>query len=219
MSIAALPPDAPRHPPRQRATGAAVLHWLGWTPWRRAGAGAWLLVCALVLALVGTPAAGLAQGVEPISLSLERRDGAITLDYSLRVELSRPVDDALHRGVPLYFVAEAVVFRSRWYWRDERTARAARSWRLTFQPLTGNYRVSLGALHQTYATLNEAMLAMTRLSQWRIAGASVVEPDESYYVEFNWRLDTAQLPRPMQIGIGSQVDWVLEFDRTLQLEP
>jgi hypothetical protein len=41
-----------------------------------------------------------------------------TLEFAARLELPRAVEDALQRGVPLYFVAEAQLLRSRWYWRD-----------------------------------------------------------------------------------------------------
>jgi hypothetical protein len=80
-------------------------------------------------------------------LQATRAEGAVNLVFSARVALPRAVDDALQKGVPLYFVAEATLLRNRWYWRDERVARLSRSWRLAFQPLTGAWRVSLGGLH------------------------------------------------------------------------
>ena len=39
-----------------------------------------------------------------------------------------------------------------------------------------------------------------------------------YYVEFSFKLDTSQLPRPMQFGIGGQADWTLGVERTLRVE-
>ena len=118
----------------------------------------------------------------------------------------------------MYFVAEALVFRNRWYWRDERVARVSRTWRLAYQPLTSSWRVGIGAIGQSHATLPEALGALSRLSGWRLVELGALEPDSRHYVEFAFRLDTTQLPGPMQIGLTSQGDWVLRIDRTLRLE-
>nr|WP_238446600.1 DUF4390 domain-containing protein [Azohydromonas australica] len=185
--------------------------------WFRAALGRWALLFALLPALFLAPAR--AGALELQELVVRRQDGGLLLDFSLRVVLPRTVEDALSRGVPLYFETEATVYRPRWYWRDERVARQSRQWRLSYQPLTENYRVSLGALHTSYATLAEALGSMTRIARWRIAEPTQLDPDEQrYYVEWSWRLDTSQLPRPMQLGIGNQADWVLGIERTLRPE-
>jgi hypothetical protein len=178
---------------------------------------AWpLMAAAAAVALV--PVAAASQGVDLVSLDLQRQDGWLTLDFNARLQLSRPVQDALERGIPAYFVAEAVVLRNRWYWRDERIARASRTWRLAYQPLTSSWRVGIGAIGQTFPTLPEALGALSRLSGWRLAELGTLDADARHYVEFSFRLDTTQLPGPMQIGLTSQVDWMLRIDRTLRLE-
>lgn len=176
--------------------------------------GRWL-VAALLWLLAST--AALAQGVDLTSLELKRRDGALVLDFSARLTLPRAVEDALQRGVPMYFTAEAAVYRQRWYWRDERIDRVSRTWRLAYQPLTGTWRVGLGGLSQSHATLGEALAVLAAVGGWRLADAAALDPDARHYVEFSYQLDTAQLPRPMQIGIGG--DWSLGVQRTLQVEP
>lgn len=175
-----------------------------------------LALLLLVLALLpGAPAR--ADGVELTQLSTERLDDGLALNFSTRFELPRAVEDALHKGVPIYFVAEASVLRSRWYWRDARVARASRSWRLAWQPLTRQYRVSTGGLHQSYPTLSEALASLRGLSGWRLADAKELEEDGKHYLEFSYRLDSSQLPRPMQIGLGSPQGWALGVERTLTL--
>ena len=201
---------------------AAVCQTLGHRTQRRPGlvAAVFVLLWALVL---GTAApATLAQGVEVLELSARRDEPSIRVDYQLRVTLPPAVEDALLRGVPIYFRAQASLWKPRWYWRDERLARASREWRLSFQPLTSSWRISQGGLGQSFATLGEALAAMSRSSGWQIADARDVEPDARPYVEFSWRLDTTQLPRPMQIGlggIGGTSEWSLGVERTLRLGP
>ena len=177
-------------------------------------------LCALVAWVLALSAlTAQAQGVELLTLQATRADGAVNLEFSARVALPRAVDEALQKGVPLYFVAEATLLRNRWYWRDERVARLSRSWRLAFQPLTGAWRVSLGGLHQTYASLDEALGAVSRSGSWKLIDADRLERDGSYYVEFSYRLDSSQLPGPMQFGLGGGADWAVGVSRTLRIDP
>jgi hypothetical protein len=168
------------------------------------------------LALGCATGAAVAQGIELNALRVQRVEGALTLDYNARLALSHAVEDALQRGVPMYFNAQAVVYRGRWYWLDERVARVNRVWRLSFQPLTASWRVSMGGLSQSYATLGEALAPLSRVTGWRLADVEKLEPGERYYVEFSLQLDNSQLPRPMQIDIGQ--DWRLSVERTLRVE-
>lgn len=171
------------------------------------------LVC-LCLCLAWVPPVH-AQGVELNTLELAQADGALTLEFSARLTLSRALEDALRRGVPMYFEAEATLLRSRWYWRDERVAKVSRTFRLSYQPLTASWRVGLGGLAQSYPSLSDALAVISRVSGWRIADAAQLDPELRYYVEFSYRLDNSQLPRPMQIGLGS--DWSLGIERTVKL--
>ncbi len=140
------------------------------------------------------------------------------LSYVADFELPRSVEDALHRGVPLHFEAHAEVLQSRWYWRDKRVARATLNWRLTYQPLTRNYRLGTGGLNQNFDTLAEALESLRRRTRWKIAEAAQIEDDGHFYVEFAFGLNTSLLPRPMQIGIGGETAWTLSVERTQRLD-
>jgi len=182
----------------------------------------WVLAFAFLLCLpfAGAPLSAQAQVVEVLELRAHRDEVAVSLDYQLRVTLPPAVEDAALRGVPIYFTAQASLWRPRWYWRDERVVRATRAWRLSFQPLTSTWRVSQGGLGQSFPNLAEALVAMTRSTGWRIADAQEVEADGRHYIEFSWRLDTTQLPRPMQIGlggIGGASEWSLGIERNIKL--
>lgn len=190
-------------------------------PVTRRGLLAWPLVTAagkLGLVATGSPAWASAPSIELQTLRLERADGALSLDFAARIHLSRAVEEALQRGVPVYFTAQAQLLRNRWYWRDERVARVQRTWRLAFQPLTSTWRVGFGGLNRTQATLEDALASLSRLTDWKIAELAQLDPDSRHYVEFSFRLDTSQLPGPMQFGLTAQADWTLALERTLRLE-
>lgn len=154
-----------------------------------------------------------AAGAELAAFAVQRGEDGVSIDYALNFELPRGAEEALAKSVPLYFVAEAEVFRDRWYWRDKRIASASRVWRIVYQPLTSNYRVTFAGLSQSYATRAEAFAAIRRGVSWKIADAGQIEEGSRHYVEFSFRLDTSLLPRPMQIGIATQPDWALSVER------
>jgi hypothetical protein len=183
---------------------------------RRVVAAAFLAVVCFAGLATFAPAVQ-AQGVELPSIVAKRQDGGVVLDFVANLTLSRAVEDALRRGVPVYFVAEATVKKPRWYWRDERASRVTRNWRLSYQPLTSAWRVSLGAFSQSYPSLEEALTTVTRIAHWRIADADINASDK-YYVDFQFYLDSSQLPPPMKLDLNAQSEWKLGVERTLPVD-
>ena len=175
-----------------------------------------LLLAALLAFGGAAPPALAAEEAVLTALELTRDEDGLYINFAVDVELSHAVEDALAKGVPLFFLAEAQVFRDRWYWRDRRVADAVRVWRVVYQPLTTSYRVTFGGLTQTYASRAEAIAAISRGTRWKIAEPGQIE-EGRHYVEFSYRLDTTLLPRPMQIGVGGQPEWQLSLKRTVRL--
>ena len=177
----------------------------------RLRAALWLVWLAMGLTLLPQPAR--ADVPEITSFELLRQEDGLQLSFAVRFELSRGLEDALLKGVPLYFVADAELLRDRWYWFDRRVGKTSRTWRLTYQPLTRKYRVSLGGLNQSFDTLTDALYSVRRATGWKIAEPSQIEDGSRHYVEFSYRLDTNLLPRPLQIGISGQPDWTLMVEK------
>lgn len=192
------------------AARAAGRRWRGWA----------LAQAVVLAALVGwcLPTPVQAQGVDLSTFEVSRADGELLLDFVARPGLSKAVEDAMQRGVPIYFVAQATLYRSRWYWRDERVARVTRTWRLSYQPLTSSWRVGFGTLSQSFSSAEEALAVASRAARWKVADLDQLEPDERYYLEFSYRLDDNQLPRPMQLDLAAQADWQLSVQRRLRIE-
>jgi Domain of unknown function (DUF4390) len=181
-----------------------------------------MLAVALASALPLTlPTSALAQPVELVTLQRSADPHAgIAIDYAVKLTLPKLVVETLQRGVPVHFVAQASVIRPRWYWRDDRVARATRVWRVAYQPLTASWRVTQGPLTQNHATLDEALASMTRATNWLIVEPPRVEPDERYIVTFNWSIDTSQLPPPMQLGLGgANSEWNVKVEASFGVIP
>ena len=171
-----------------------------------------------------------AQAAEIGQLNVERAEDGIYLSANVRFDLPNPVEDALVKGIAMFFVVEADIYQSRWYWTDRRVASAARTIRLAYQPLTRVWRVNIvngvvqgagglrATLNQNYDSLTDALSAVQRLSRWRVADNADLEPDASYKLDFSYSLDLSQLPRPFQIGVVGQKDWTISAQRTERLQ-
>ncbi len=153
-------------------------------------------------------------------LRLERSDEGLYLSAQLRFALPRLVEDALYKGIPMYFVLEAQVARERWYWFDRQVAQAERHLRLSYQPLTRRWRLSVAAeplertglgvvLAQNFDALADALEALQRVARWKIADAGAAAVGTPYQVQLAFRLDTSQLARPFQIGALGDDGWSL----------
>lgn len=190
----------------------------------------WLFFWVLLLA-IWLPVQ--AQPLSVVQEELLRTPEAVHLTARIHIVPGPLVEDALLRGVPLYFAWRADVIRPRWYWTDRRVASAHRTLRLAYQPLTRRWRVSLSnepgdgnsgaglqyALHQNFDNLAEALAGVGRVYRWKIAdGAGVAGGDPGdYRVDWSMRLDLSLLPRPFQIGVGNQPEWNIQREGRLVL--
>lgn len=177
-----------------------------------------LLACACLFWGVAGSARAQSQSAEISSTTLERAGDDVTLSATVDFELPLAVEQALLKGVPMIFVVEADVFSERWYWLNKTVASAERHVRLAYQPLTRRWRLNVGsgmitegalgmALNQNFETLPEALAVVKRVSRWKIADITKLDFENRHVVEFRFRLDVSQLPRPLQIGTLGASDW------------
>ncbi|OIP23246.1 MAG: DUF4390 domain-containing protein [Comamonadaceae bacterium CG_4_9_14_0_8_um_filter_60_18] len=191
-----------------------------------------VLLCGFVVAVHAAEDADAAittSGTTPV-LTIERAENALWLSANFAFGLPAVVEDALLKGIPIYFVTQVDVLRERWYWTNRTVASVQRRARLAYHPLTRRWRLSLGApdapdssqgltLSQNYDSLETAMAAVRRISHWRIADLSSIEQGASHLLEFRFQLDTTELPRPLQIGTLGQSDWVISLSVEQKLAP
>ena len=182
-----------------------------------------LSLCALLLgwgcALAWASDAGAGE------LHLEQDAEGLYLSTQLQVVLPEMAENALYKGIPMYFAAEAQVVRERWYWYDREVAETTRYLRLTYQPLTRRWRLNVSSvpfsnigigvvLGQTFDDYSDAMAAVQRFSRWKIADSDALDASAPHVVNFRFRLDTSALPRPFQIGAVGRSGWNLLVSRS-----
>lgn len=167
--------------------------------------------------------------VELHGLKFERQDTALSMSANLQFDLPSALEEALRKGIALYFVTEVEITQERWYVYNQRIAQVQRHVRLSYQPLTRRWRVNVSpqafsvtglgmSLGQSYESLDDAMGSIKRIVQWHIANAADVNPEMKQTVSLNFKLDVKQLPRPLQIGAVGQSDWDIALSKTQRLE-
>ncbi len=140
-------------------------------------------------------------------------DGYV-LSADFAFELNPRLEEAVTKGVVLYFVADFELTRPRWYWLDEKLLSRSQTYRLSYHALTRQYRLSTGALHQSFTNLSDALRMLARLRNWVVVDKNdkAVKVGEPYQAALRLRLDITQLPRPFQISALGNKEWSLSSD-------
>ncbi|HEX4985929.1 MAG TPA: DUF4390 domain-containing protein [Burkholderiales bacterium] len=169
----------------------------------------WLLT--LCLAWCGMAAAA-GEGIHVKSAEISRSGGDYYIDANFEVGLTHTLEDALNKGLPLHFVVEFELIRPRWYtlylW-NKTVLEFDQRYRLSYNALTRQYRLSMGALHQNFDTLDEALALLGRLRSRFLANAELLDEGKVYEAAIRMRLDVSQLPRPFQFNALASRDWNL----------
>lgn len=175
----------------------------------------WLrpLLAAGLLAIAGL--SGAAE-VEIESPQFFAYDEGYAVSGDFRFELGQRLEEAVTRGVVLYFVTEFELTNPRWFWFDEKILSRQMRHRLYYHALTRQYRLAAGGLHQSFFSLDEALRVLSRLRSWQViekmSDFPQIKPGENYHIALRFRLDVTQLPKPFQISAVANRDWQLSSD-------
>jgi hypothetical protein len=170
------------------------------------------LIFLCVMALSVFLANASAEGIKIKSFELERVDNDWLLNASFQIELSPGLEDAVQKGVVLYFQTEFDLTRSRWYWFDEKSALAQRQTRLSYQPLTQQYRIASEGFTFSAKTISEALQAVGSIGGWRVIESSQIDSNKSYMASLRMSLDLSKLPKPFQVNALNNRDWNVSSD-------
>lgn len=169
---------------------------------------AWLLALLLLFTATGGHAADISARNPVLSAS---EDG-YTLAADFNINLNARLDEAIARGVTLYFVVEFELSRSRWYWLDEEVVSRSQTFQLSYHALTRQYRLSSGALHQSFHSLDDAQRILSRLRHWLVLDRGAVKADQTYLAAVRMRLDLTQMPKTFQVNALANRDWNLSSE-------
>jgi hypothetical protein len=153
-----------------------------------------------------------AEPIEVRSAAIELREEYYVLDADFAIALTPTLEEILAKGVPLNFLLEAELIRPRWYWFNDKVAQLAQQYKLSYNSLTRQYRVSLGTLYQNFPTLDEALRFIGSVRNMPVAEKSAAPQGTSYQGAVRLRLDVSQLPKPFQITALGSREWNVSSD-------
>jgi hypothetical protein len=197
-----VPPTAPaadrRFAPRRHAVDARRRHVL--------------VVLAVCLLTLGVSFGVVADTILLRSAELRADEEGYTLNAEFDLTINATLEEALQKGLPLYFVLEFELVRPRWYWLDEKAISNATTYRVTWDALTRSYKVSSGLLRQTFSTLEEVQRFLSRVNGRLVARRDQLVPGVRYEAAVRLLLDGNQLPKPFQVNALTSREWSLQSD-------
>lgn len=133
------------------------------------------------------------------------------LNAAFNVHLNRTQEEALKKGVSLYFVTEAELQRVRgWWWFNEDLAIVSRIGRLNYSLLTRRYQVETVENFKAFDTLPEALAELGRIGNWVITPKKTLKAGNTYLAAIRMRLDLGLLSKPLQINALATGKWEVE---------
>jgi hypothetical protein len=169
-----------------------------------------IFLCLMALIVFSTTAH--AEGIKIKSFELERVDSDWLLNASFQIELSPGLENAVQKGVVLYFQTDFELTRARWYWFDEKPVVAQRQTRLSYQPLTQQYRIASDGFTFSAKTISEALQAVGSIGGWRVIDNEQLDPNKAYTASLHMALDLSKLPKPFQVNALNNRDWNISSD-------
>lgn len=175
-------------------------------PWRR-------FFCALVVLIAVCGATPLRADEIPVtSASLRVEDGEVRLTAEFNVSLTPALEQALDKGVPLYFTIEFELLRMRPFWFPDKVTQWSITYRVSYSALTRQWRVASGPLGQTFESLDEVERFIGRVVSRPVAPVSDLVKDATYEGAVRMKLDVNQLPKPFQVNALASREWQLASD-------
>jgi hypothetical protein len=165
---------------------------------------------ALMLALGAGGAS--ADAIQVRTAELHAEEDGYFLNAEFELALNSTLEEALQKGVPLYFVLEFELTRARWYWLDEKVVTANTQYRVTYNALTRQYRVAIGLLAQGFPTLEEVEHFLSRVTSREVARRDQLVKGTHYDAAVRLRLDVNQLPKPFQVSALASREWTLQSE-------
>lgn len=156
------------------------------------------LVC-VVLSLC-SPARAAGRGMEFRYRELVPMDLFYVVNASVELQPNPRLQEMVDSGLSIPFQAEFTLSRARWYWLDETVVERNMNFRLSYHALTRQYRLSIGNIHRSFRSFDEALNAMLSLRNWTVLDRSRLAEGETYQAALRFRLDVSQLPKPFQVA-------------------
>ncbi len=166
----------------------------------------------LIATLLLSVALARADTITVKSAELLAEDEDYVLNAQFDFAFNPILEEALQKGISLYFVLEFELGRPRWYWVDEKVAQLSVQYRLSYTPLTRQYRLTSGLFLQHFDSLDEVQRILSRVVSRPVVARNVLVAGAHYEAGVRLRLDGTLLPKPFQVNALTSRDWQLQSE-------
>lgn len=168
------------------------------------------MIVSLGFFAAGASASG---GIQVRTFKLEVIDNDYFVNVDSEIELNPTLEQALKKGVVLYFVTKFTLVEPRWYWLDNEVARLKTRIGLRYSALTRQYQLSDPTFTKYFFTLKEALQMLQRLHKQQVTVLSDLSETSDYQATLRLWLDLTRMPKPFQVEALGSSAWNLSSER------
>lgn len=173
------------------------------------------LLLIYTIVSLGFSAAGASAngGIQVHTFKLEVIDNDYFVSVDSEIELNPTLEQALKKGVVLYFVTKFTLVEPRWYWLDNEVARLKTRIGLRYSALTRQYQLSDPTFTKYFFTLKEALQMLQRLHRQQVTVLPDLSETSDYHATLRLWLDLTRMPKPFQVEALGSSAWNLSSER------
>ncbi len=169
-------------------------------------------VVALTLSLLLPSGAARAETIAVKSAEMRADEDAYVVSAEFDLAFNPTLEEAIQKGVPLYFLFEFELMRPRRYWVDDKVLSVTTQYRVSYNAITRQYRVASGLLGQNFDGLADVERLLSRVTSRQVATLEQLVKGTRYEASVRLRLDVNALPKPFQINALASRDWSLQSE-------
>ena len=167
----------------------------------------------LLLILLLPVAVAQAEGIQIKSVSMTAVEQGYEIGIDSEIALNATLEQALEKGIVLYFVTKFSLIDSRWYWLYDEVARSKLRVGLRYYALTRQYHLNHPTFSQSFNTLTEALQALGQLRDYPLIVKVALKQDVDYIASLRIWLDLTRMPKPFQVEALGSSKWDLSSDK------
>jgi len=172
-----------------------------------------LLILGLMLIAATIQSAYSEGNIKIKSFALEATGVGYQINVDAAIELNNTLEQALEKGIVLYFVIRFALIDTKWYWVDDEVARSKLRIGLSYNALTRQYRLSHRSKSQGFDTLSEALQELGTQHHIPVEEKLKLKPNMEYLASLQVWLDASRLSKPFQLESLSSKEWNLSSEK------
>lgn len=170
------------------------------------------LIFLLLLLFLPIPIAQ-AENIRIKSATLAAVEQGYEISVDSEIILNATLEQALEKGIVLYFVTKFSLVDSRWYWLNEEVVRGKLRVGLRYYALTRQYHLNHPPFSHSFNTLKEALQALGQVRDYPLTVKSELKQDNDYIATLRIWLDLTRMPKPFQVEALGSSQWNLSSEK------